>query len=81
MKITKSELKQIIKEELTNTIGQEQQIDEIMPAVSSRLMPLIMTALKDPEVQKMLIDMLMPMIKQATGHIERIPTDTDGLSK
>ena len=66
MKITKAELKQMIKEELTNTIGQEQQIDEIVPAAAA-LMPMIIKALKNPEVQKMLIDMLMPMIQKAMG--------------
>lgn len=61
MKITKAELKQMIKEELTNTIGQEQQIDE------APILPIVMTALKNPAVQKMLMDMLMPMIQKAMG--------------
>ena len=59
MKITKSELKQIIKEELQQTIAQEQQLDE------APILPLIMSALKNPAVQKMLMDMLMPMIEKA----------------
>ena len=68
MKITKAELKQMIKEELTNTIGQEQQIDEIVPvAAAGAIMPMIMKALKNPEVQKMLIGMLMPAIQKALG--------------
>mgnify|MGYP003120394640 CR=1 FL=1 len=59
MKITKSELKQMIKEELQQTIAQEQQLDE------APILPLIMSALKNPAVQKMLMDMLMPMIEKA----------------
>jgi hypothetical protein len=77
MKITKAELKQMIKEELTNTIGQEQQIDEIVPvaAAGATIMPMIMKALKNPEVQKMLIDMLMPMIQKAMGGAGGAPAE------
>ena len=64
MKITKSELKQIIKEEL------QQSLDENPLALSEEeeLLnehPVVMAALKNPAVQKMLINMLMPMIQKA----------------
>ena len=59
MKITKAELKEIIKEEIAHTIGQEQQIDE------APILPIVMAALKNPAVQKMLMDMLMPMLQKA----------------
>ena len=59
MKVTKTQLKQIIKEELEQVQVNEERLDEVA------ILPLIMTALKNPEVQKMLMSMVMPMIQKA----------------
>ena len=61
MKITKSELKQIIKEEIEQSFSQSQQLDENPAAI----MPMIMAALKNPRVQKVLMDTLFPALQQA----------------
>ena len=61
MKITKLELKQIIKEELEQSLD-EKQLDE-----AAQFLPMIMNALKNPQVQQMLLQIVMPLIQQAAA--------------
>ena len=57
MKITKNELKQIIKEELDQSLD-EQQLDE-------GAMGVVLKALQSPQVQQMLLQLIQPMIQKA----------------
>ena len=56
MKITKNELKQIIKEELEQSLD-EQQLDEGALGV-------VMKVLQSPQAKEILMNMIMPMIQQ-----------------
>ena len=64
MKISKSQFREIIKEEVQSALEQdveplsEEQLDENVGAI-------VMQALKNPAVQKMLISAIMPLITKA----------------
>ena len=66
MKLTKAQLKQMIKEELEQTLEENpfslSEEDELLNEH-----PAVMMALKNPAVQKMLLQALMPMIQKAMG--------------
>tara|TARA_R100000664_G_C2660932_1_gene77172 strand:- start:77 stop:280 length:204 start_codon:yes stop_codon:yes gene_type:complete len=60
MKITKNELKQIIKEELDQSLNEEQ--------LNENAVALIMSALKNPAVQNALATIVLPMIQQVLAN-------------
>jgi hypothetical protein len=60
MKITKNELKQIIKEELDQSLDEEQ--------LNENAVSLIMAALKNPAVQNALATIVLPMIQQVLAN-------------
>ncbi len=60
MKITKNELKQIIKEELDQSLDEEQ--------LNENAAALIMRALKSPAVQQALATIVLPMIQQVLAN-------------
>ena len=68
MKITKSQLKQLIKEELEQALGEsdvaEQDLSEDV-LDEAPIIPMIMSALKHPQVQQVLMDLVMPIIQNA----------------
>ena len=68
MKITKSQLKQLIKEELEQALGEsdvaEQDLSEDL-LDEAPIIPMIMSALKHPQVQQVLMDLVMPIIQNA----------------
>ena len=70
MKITKSQLKQLIKEELEQALGEsdvaEQDLSEDL-LDEAPIIPMIMSALKHPQVQQVLMDLVMPIIQTAMG--------------
>ena len=70
MKITKSQLKQLIKEELEQALGEsdvaEQDLSEDL-LDEAPIIPMIMSALKHPQVQQVLMDLVMPAIQSAMG--------------
>ncbi len=64
MKLTKAQLKQMIKEELEQTLEENPlALSEEEELLNEH--PAIMAALKNPAVQKMLLNALMPMIQKA----------------
>ena len=95
MKITKSQLREIIKEEITQVMSaddmaideqfstssadpysdrdeqkedlEEEQLNEIAPAILAAAGPIVMNALKNPQVQQALMTMIGPMIQKALG--------------
>jgi precorrin-3B methylase len=98
MKITKSQLKQLIKEELEQTIDEaggaakfakgaravsgiaggaaelasmaspeEEELAEEEQLDEAPIIPMIMSALKHPQVQQVLMDLVMPAIQSAMG--------------
>ena len=60
MKITKNELKQIIKEELDQSLNEEQ--------LNENAVALIMSALKNPAVQNALATIVLPLIQQVIAN-------------
>ena len=64
MKIAKSQLKQIIIEELDNSLD-EDYVNEGF--VEEKLIPAVAKALQNPEIQKMLMDMIAKFLQSRTG--------------
>ena len=66
MKITKAQLKQLIKEELEQTLEEtpvvipEEQLDEY-----AQIVPMVAKALSNPAVRQALASIVMPMIQKA----------------
>ena len=66
MKITKAQLKQLIKEELEQTLEEapvvipEEQLDEY-----GQIVPMVAKALSNPAVRQALASIVMPMIQKA----------------
>ena len=64
MKITKAQLKQMIKEELEQTL---EETPIALPEEQQQLNehPALIAALKSPQVQQMLMQIVMPLIQSA----------------
>tara|TARA_B100001094_G_C18056097_1_gene732548 strand:+ start:102 stop:344 length:243 start_codon:yes stop_codon:yes gene_type:complete len=71
MKITKQQLKQFIKEELEQTL-EEEQLDE-------GAMNMVMKVLRSPQAKEMLKNIILPMIQDALAEAppERVAADHD----
>ena len=64
MKITKSQLKQVIKEELDNSLDEDYVNEGFM---EEKIIPAVTKALQNPEVQKMLMDMFNKFLQSRTN--------------
>ena len=64
MKITKSELKQVIKEELNISLDEDYVNEGFM---EEKIIPAVAKALKNPEIQKMLMDMIGTFLQSQTA--------------
>ena len=69
MKITKNELKQIIKEELDQSLNEEQ--------LNENAVALIMSALKNPAVQNALATIVLPLIQQVIANTSQSQTPSE----
>ncbi len=76
MKITKTQLKQLIKEELEQALEEapadlpeeQEQLDEY-----AQIVPMVVKALSNPAVRQMLASIVMPMIQNAIAGQEEAP--------
>ena len=64
MKITKSELRQVIKEELNISLDEDYVNEGFM---EEKIIPAVAKALQNPEIQKMLMDMIGKFLQSQTA--------------
>jgi len=82
VKVSRRDLERIIKEELESVKAEESaSLQEAELLNENPIVAGIMTALKNPAVQKMLMDALMPLLTQKLGDMAGDAGDVDATTE